>query len=824
MFAIPGYQLLEELASGASGTVYRARQTALGREVALKLLAPGLFGAEETRARFVREAKLQARLNHPNLLRVYDSGFLGERPYLVMELMTGGSIRELLRDGPLSIVEAVRLGHELTLGLAQAHAAGIIHRDLKPENALLTPDGQVKLADFGLAKAAGALQTVQTEAGVVMGTPGYMAPEVIQGEPAGQAADLYALGVILHEMLAGTRPFDGEDVAQLFRAQLEERSVPLRALRPEVPAELAELILSCLRARPEDRPASAEELTQALERISESRTDGSSPAPTVAGGLDRRKTIVRRAGLTTAPAETMRRRGSGQGTATVARGPAAPAPASATAARVAAGFVAVCIVSALMASLSRPRATEPAAARSLAQASGHAGPQPVPASGPLPGPRPAASAGNPGRLFRGSDRVRFAFDRPPATAVQLIAEPEDVRSARVRMTGEAGGSSILVEGLRAGIGYRAELRGDGVTSTFRFRTLGADAGGRVAVVHPTERKTEGLAVERWEHHLFAVWREELANSEHLVGFAESLDGGETWSSPETLNATGSWASLPALAVSRGRVAVTWLTGETAAATVWTRVRDASGRGWLPAQPVLEALNWPPELHEAPDGGFEVGAFLKPGWFTLRGLGPDGVASETATRAFAVASPPRQCRVLRSGTRKFVVMRLGLTRGSRLFWSATRPDAPRNWLPLQPLTPESEDPDDVCAAAAANRIVVAYKEGEHPRVRLFDEALNPLPNRVEPFRDLDRMKIPSVARLGDDVYLACIDLGAFNTRNDLAFARSADGLTWTREGGVALPLVRLRSLRLTTGRGCLVALMNTTQGTILTTRFTPRRGR
>lgn len=163
--------MIQEIASGASATVYRAEQLDLGRIVALKLLAPGLFDAEETRARFVREAKLQGRLQHPNILPVFDAGFADGRPYLIMELIDGGSLRDLLLSrGCLELLEALRIMRDTAAGLACAHDSGVIHRDLKPENVLIGSGGTCRVADFGLAKSP-ALTVVDDE--VILGIVGF---------------------------------------------------------------------------------------------------------------------------------------------------------------------------------------------------------------------------------------------------------------------------------------------------------------------------------------------------------------------------------------------------------------------------------------------------------------------------------------------------------------------------------------------------------------------------------------------------------------------------------------------------------------------------
>lgn len=271
MVSVPGYRLIDEVASGASGTVYRAIQESLGRAVAVKILAPGLFDAAQTRSRFTREARLQASLSHANLVALFDWGFTGDRPFLVTEFVTGGTLRQLLeRSGRLETRDALRLALGVARGLEAAHGASIVHRDLKPENILMADGGLPKVADFGLAKALLADQSILTASGLVLGTPGYIAPESILGHASGAAVDLYALGVVLFEMLAGRRPFVEADLADTLRRQTEETAPALSEFRSGMPAALVELIVRCLAREPADRPGSAGEVADAIEALEKS--------------------------------------------------------------------------------------------------------------------------------------------------------------------------------------------------------------------------------------------------------------------------------------------------------------------------------------------------------------------------------------------------------------------------------------------------------------------------------------------------------------------------------------------------------------------------
>jgi serine/threonine-protein kinase len=248
------YQLEEPLGHGGMASVYRARDTSLGREVALKVLAENLTGDEDLRKRFLREARLAARLSHPNVVSVYDVGEEEDgRPYIVMELVDGETLAERGRVPP---DEARALTLQAARGLAHAHEAGLIHRDIKPGNLLVRVDGTIKIADFGIARAAET--TALTQAGTVLGTAAYLAPEQALGEEVTPAADVYSLGAVLYELLTGRPPFEFDSLADLAEKQRAMAITPVRELAPEAPRDLEDLVMRCLARNPAYRPSAAE--------------------------------------------------------------------------------------------------------------------------------------------------------------------------------------------------------------------------------------------------------------------------------------------------------------------------------------------------------------------------------------------------------------------------------------------------------------------------------------------------------------------------------------------------------------------------------------
>jgi serine/threonine-protein kinase len=250
------YRGLGLLGQGGMATVELARDTELDRPVAIKRLAEYLAANAEYKQRFLREARLAARLSHPNIVAVFDAGAENGVPFIVMEYVEGETVSELLRRrGRLEPTEAVTLALQACAGLETAHAAGLVHRDIKPQNLLVTADGTLKIADFGIARSVDGTQL--TQAGTVLGTAGYLAPEQASGEHVTAAADIYALGAVLYELLTGRPPYEADSLAELFVKQTEGSITALRDLAPGAPATLENAIMHALARAPEYRPASA---------------------------------------------------------------------------------------------------------------------------------------------------------------------------------------------------------------------------------------------------------------------------------------------------------------------------------------------------------------------------------------------------------------------------------------------------------------------------------------------------------------------------------------------------------------------------------------
>jgi tetratricopeptide (TPR) repeat protein len=268
--SIPGYVILRRLGRGGMGVVFLATQVRLQRPVALKM-PPADLGGEELR-RFRSEAEAIARLHHPHVVQVFETGEHQGRPFLVMELLEGGSLAQKLAQGPLAPPPATELVEVLARAVQHAHERGVVHRDLKPANVLYSEDGTPKVTDFGLARRLD-LSSAQTQTGAVLGTPSYMAPEQAAGRTreAGPAADVYALGAILYECLTGRPPFQGATPLETVQQVLRDDPVSLRKLEPGVPRDLETVCLKCLHKEPTRRYGSAAELADDLRQHLEGR-------------------------------------------------------------------------------------------------------------------------------------------------------------------------------------------------------------------------------------------------------------------------------------------------------------------------------------------------------------------------------------------------------------------------------------------------------------------------------------------------------------------------------------------------------------------------
>ncbi len=285
-------EIVAPLGAGGMGEVYRARDTVLGRDVAVKVLPAGFITDPDRLRRFSQEAQAAAALNHPNVLVIYHVDDQDGAPYIVSELLEGETLRDRLRSGPLPVRKAVDIAMQAASGLAAAHDKGIVHRDLKPENLFITNDGQVKILDFGLAKLTrpevhepiGQIATVTagTGAGLVLGTVGYMSPEQVRAQTVDARTDIFSLGAILYEMVSGKRAFEGDTPADTMSAILREEPPSLTATTASVPPALERIVRHCLEKNPYERFQSARDLKFDLSELSSPSLTSSGVSDSVA--------------------------------------------------------------------------------------------------------------------------------------------------------------------------------------------------------------------------------------------------------------------------------------------------------------------------------------------------------------------------------------------------------------------------------------------------------------------------------------------------------------------------------------------------------------
>ena len=263
------YEIQSPLGAGGMGEVYRATDTKLGRDVALKVLPGEMAQDPERLGRFRREAKTLAQLDHPNIVTIYSVEEWDGIHFLTMQLVEGLPLDHLIPEGGLPVEQIIEIASAFGDALAAAHEKGIVHRDLKPANVMVRNDGRVKVLDFGLAKDVRAsnpgdatmTSASRTEMGVVMGTPAYMSPEQTSGRPLDHRSDIFSIGVVLHEMATGRRPFEGSSSAELVSAILRDTPPSVTELRPNLPGDLARIVRRCLEKDPRHRLQTARDVS-----------------------------------------------------------------------------------------------------------------------------------------------------------------------------------------------------------------------------------------------------------------------------------------------------------------------------------------------------------------------------------------------------------------------------------------------------------------------------------------------------------------------------------------------------------------------------------
>ncbi|HEY2157682.1 MAG TPA: serine/threonine-protein kinase [Isosphaeraceae bacterium] len=263
------YIILDRIGSGSMGRVYKATHQLMGRAVALKIIAPEIVSNERAVARFYREMKLVGRLDHPNVVRAFDSDSINNILYIVMEYVQGRSLAELLKDGPLPPIDVVGYAAQAALGLAHAHEQGIVHRDIKPSNLLLTDEKLIKVLDLGLGvlMEADSQATFATADGIAVGTVDYMSPEQACGKEVDGRSDLYSLGCAMYHLITGRHAFPGASPIERLGKRINNRPVPITDLRPDLPPTLVAVMDKLMASKPPDRYQTGNEAAEALNAL-----------------------------------------------------------------------------------------------------------------------------------------------------------------------------------------------------------------------------------------------------------------------------------------------------------------------------------------------------------------------------------------------------------------------------------------------------------------------------------------------------------------------------------------------------------------------------
>ncbi len=277
---ISHYEILEKIGSGGMGSVYKAKDLKLDRRVAIKFLNKDLLTNEESRQRFVNEAKTVSSIDHPNIAVVHEIDEFEDSIFICMGLYEGETLQDLISQGPLPLDEVYSFAIQIAQGLAEAHKSGVIHRDIKPANIMITASGQVKILDFGLSK--GINMTELTRQDTILGTAAYMSPEQVQGKPLDQLTDIFSFGIMLYEMIAGERPFAGEYGAAVSYSIMHEEPPPIRNYRPEIPDALEEVVLKALSKEEPERYQSATEIESDFKAIQDGDAVKTSLRPRIA--------------------------------------------------------------------------------------------------------------------------------------------------------------------------------------------------------------------------------------------------------------------------------------------------------------------------------------------------------------------------------------------------------------------------------------------------------------------------------------------------------------------------------------------------------------
>ncbi|MBI3890554.1 MAG: serine/threonine protein kinase [Candidatus Wallbacteria bacterium] len=740
--AIPGYKLLERMGTGAFGTVFRALQESLDREVAVKLLLPAAYDRPEARARFQRETHIQARLAHPNLVGVLNAGFAGDVPYLVAEFVPGGTLRQRLERGHLALPEALRIGRDVAAGLACAHESGVIHRDLKPENILFGADSSAKISDFGLARLESADDTRLTVPGQLLGTPGYTAPEVFAGQPATAASDVFALGIVVYEVVAGQHPLPGGGVAEALGLRPWRSSDPLSHVRSGVPPAIEHIVEACLDRDPTRRPSAA--------RVRDLLDSEAAPVTTMTR-------------QTPAPPSSSRR---------VSK-PAldVPRPWATRALLLLAAAAAVAMIArGVLRSTSRAPATPQFVAL------GEPGDRPQPPPGPE---LESVSAGT---------RAAHVWFGAPASRPMSLRLRRRGRGTYQDVALSAGTRDRVLNGLEPGTEYVAELIGPAGARQTQWKTCNEAPGFDATLLDECPMHPESLQAATAGSEVRLLWRRSRESKTKPLMHRRSRDGGLTWDLTEQLSPVGARASWPAVAHSSRGWFVAWTHEEELRHGLMTRYQ-ANGETRWSAPGLTPGDVLPAAVQSSPGGGWDI-LYATHGTMRLGHFDFPDPATRPAPSVAAFVPPAapassRAARLFECGDWTGACL-LGPGLPTRI-WAAGRPlGASSPWSTLKAVTEASDGVLAFDAAAGGGRVAIVYTT--NTKLHGLAAPCGDAGFTAASFPGFDReVAHPvAVAPIEDGFLLACFINEIPFMKLSLALFRSPDGNTWKLARNVPLP--------------------------------------
>ncbi|MBI3892673.1 MAG: serine/threonine protein kinase [Candidatus Wallbacteria bacterium] len=746
------YRIVRKMGEGSMGEVFEGVQIGLDRKVAIKLLKPDEFHDSENRRRFVDEARILARVAHPNVVTLYDADVEGNRPYIAMEFVEGPTLEKIIEARRrLPLGEVVAIADGLLSGLENLHAARVLHRDLKPENILMEGGRIPKVVDFGLARAAGGRRL--TAEGFSVGTPMYMAPEQFLGREASVRSDIYAVGMSLFHMLTGSFPIPISKRADLLQEKLAMTGEAVARQAGPLPPPVVALLARCLSPALDDRYESASALRAALR--------AAVAQPAAKPRSQEAPTWSRRSGLTH-------------------RGKTWLLLVTVPAAILGAAAVALLLRGEVPAVLRRH---SPGSSRQLD-------------AGLL------VSVPGVSRVTAGANRVRLLLTQAAREKLTLSWQREGDQARGSRAIPQ-GCRELDLDGLQPGTTYRATLLGAGATEAIVFRTLEREHETSAILLETSVCQSEDIDVATRGERVAAIWKRKLDKQRSVLVLRESPDRGRTWGETVELSSGPRVDEPIQLFWTAAGLLASWSNESENDQQTCFRFRPENHSEW---DAPLSLRTRPPgcALALRNDGAFEMLLRLHGAAESRQGLlqhclwSPGGPLPGAMPPAFD--QPILYWMRLFSGQGRPGAVLLNYHEEEKkpaLFWSMAPPTGPGPWPAPQALTDPGEIPRHPAAVETAGRIVVAYENRLELAVLASKDGGATFERRASILPEPFIAKRPCLAARGDETWLACLSFGVGGVvgRRGIALLRSRDGLHWSPPTRLRLWLFEPRDLRI-----------------------------